>query len=352
MTNIFEQSEIRGVDASGFWGVESTGKIIYHKEPIKSSELIKKDIWKKLQSFNANLLLAHARGASMGVGTPNVNKNNHPFTSTDKNISLIHNGRVPDSEYELLVKKYEVSSKCDSEILLRIIEGAEEHNEAKELFPNHESHIGIRLCGIKDIFSYTFKTHMAVAVGEKLDDNRYLWLFRNRQRSLWLIDLRKELGQIFFCSTPEIAWEAANQCSAKKLLKNKIKLIELPEDEVWFFKTIDNEINFEKFSVISGQFKPIQIDEENKIKINKKTTDTKIISNLNENDELFCQQKCVSNDTNQTNDIYATINLIKMSLNEITHLMKNLNKDQLDNLSEYMMQHYSDLEKTLKIIKK
>ena len=47
LTQLFIKTESRGEDASGMWGTQrgNEGNIIYHKEPLKSSEFIKLPIW-------------------------------------------------------------------------------------------------------------------------------------------------------------------------------------------------------------------------------------------------------------------------------------------------------------------
>jgi len=228
ITQVFSRTEVRGIDAAGFWGVDSDGTVLYHKEPRRSSELVKTDTWKDVIARPLDLFLVHARAASQGVGEPYVNRNNHPFLSTDGNLGLIHNGRI--TEYEILRQKYQVLSDCDSEILLRIIEAGEDYNESD--FPDMEPPLSSRFMGIRDVFSLINHGHMAVALGERLDGRRRLWLFRNRHRSLWAVDLRHSLGQIFFCSTPEIWREALSVCKPFR----KQKLVEIPEEEVWFFE--------------------------------------------------------------------------------------------------------------------
>lgn len=215
---------------------------MYHKEPGKSSFFVKKDIWKQVAQYNPNLLLVHARGASKGVGEPHYNQNNHPFTSHNKAIGLIHNGRVDEYEYQVLKQKYESQSQCDSEILLRIFEAGELYPpEELEIFEGSE--YPQRLAGIRDIYSLVNLSHMAVAVGERLPaGDRLLWLFRNRHRPLWIVDLRDALGQVFFVSEPSIWEEAVRECSGVKHLVRSQKLIELPIEEVWHFKITSENI--------------------------------------------------------------------------------------------------------------
>ena len=269
MTELFSYSEIRGEDASGFWGTEigDEGSIVYQKEPIKSSEFVKTKAWTDLQDIELNMLIAHARGASTGVGSPLDNVNNHPFVSTCRTIGLIHNGRIPEFEYRSLLKKYQVESTCDSELFLRIFEGSEHISDADVLdtlvplqSKDLDEQTKKRLIGLKDIWSFSNHTQMAIAIGERLETNkRRLWMFRNEHRSLWLFDMRKELGQVFFCSTPEIWGESIQATKLHKIFK-KIAINELPTEEIWSLE-IDNENqvvikdNINKYMVGSSQSK-------------------------------------------------------------------------------------------------
>lgn len=224
-TNVFRELEARGKDAAGFWGTNQVNDVIFHKQPIRSSELIRTKKWGEVNEFNPNLLLLHARAASKDVGIPSENSNNHPFTNEDKSLCLIHNGRIP--EFDLLKKAFPVFSDCDSEILLRIIEAAEN-----------------RMRGIERIFSFINHGHMAVALGEMMIDSRHLWLFRNRHRLLCAIDLQEFLGQIWFCSTIEI-WEKATYGLIKKQ-----RYTTIPSKEVWHLQCDeDNKKQFQRFKV-------------------------------------------------------------------------------------------------------
>lgn len=244
ITKLFEKSESRGIDAAGFWGTESgpNGRVLYHKEPGRSSSFIKKDMWKQIPQHNPNLLLVHARGASKGVGEPYDNQNNHPFTSWDKSVGLIHNGRVDEYEYQALKQKYDLNSDCDSEILLRIFEAGVNYSNQQLINDFGVCDVSHRLAGIRDIFSVINEGHMAVAVGERLmDGSRLLWLFRNRHRPLWVVDLRDTLGQVFFVSEPTIWEDAVRECSGVKPIARSQKLIELPIEEIWYFKVTTSE---------------------------------------------------------------------------------------------------------------
>jgi hypothetical protein len=310
ITSLFEESQIRGIDASGYWGTETgDGSIVYHKEPIKASEFIKKQVWKDLHDVDLDMLLVHARGASAGVGAPSDNKNNHPFTSTCKSIGLVHNGRIPDNEYDLLTKQYEVFSKCDSEILLRIFEAGRGYNseECNSVVDGEEidNLTASRLMGLRDIWSFIDRGHMAVVIGERVDKStRRLFLFRNRHRSLWLADVRKELGQVFFCSTPEIWNTAFKNSGVNKHFKNRIKMIELPTEELWTINISDNEPDIEcikKYDICASgrlMWKP----QGDVIKITQNPPVASIVTKLNEKEEvLYASKKEYKNNLNIDN---------------------------------------------------
>lgn len=262
ITALFSHLEIRGDDASGYWGTEvgQQGRILYHKEPTKSSDFITKPIWQNVAGYDTDLLLVHARGASQGVGIPGQNKNNHPFVSEDRTVGLIHNGRIPDAEYNALKNKYKVKTECDSEILLRIFQGVSLSGETQAEYDDpDEWGITRRLHGIKDVWSHVVRGHMTVGIGEWLQGgNRRLWLFRNRHRTLWLVDMRKYLGQIFFCSTPEIWQKAAQDCrSVRPFVRKRIKLVDLPIEEAWVMRTSATEEipeNVRKFVISTGSY--------------------------------------------------------------------------------------------------
>lgn len=291
ITNMFEKSECRGVDAAGYWGTESgiDGRVLYHKEPCKSSDFVKKNVWKLVCKHNPNLLLVHARGASKGVGEPRDNHNNHPFTSLDKSIGLIHNGRVDDAEYHSLKKKYGLQTECDSEILLRIFESGDNYS-IKELKEFSDADHPQRLAGIRDIFSLINEGHMAVAVGERGDNgSRMLWLFRNRHRPLWIVDMREQLGQVFFVSEPAIWEEAIYDCSAIKSLSRTQKLIELPIEEIWQFKITAQEVcpkNVQRYEVCKESSTPWQFDGKKFDPVHRNGS-FEVITNLDDKDRIL-----------------------------------------------------------------
>jgi len=298
ITKLFEKTESRGQDAAGFWGTQpgKNGKVIYHKEPIKATVLVKKEIWRRIARLNPNLLLCHARAASQGVGEPCRNFNNHPFVSHNRLVGLVHNGRITDQEYQALKQKYEVLSECDSEILLRIFEGAERYaKKAKEEFPAFSTHVASRFAGLRDIFSVVNQGHMAVAIGERHENARYLWLFRNMHRSLWVADLRESLGQVFFCSTPEIWQDAVASCSSvQNFLGKSQKLIEVPPEEIWYFKTTADNPHIERvqrFDVSKDyDYKPWAFEGDRQV-VNRSEPAAEVISKLDDNEEVVKGEK-------------------------------------------------------------
>ena len=364
ITKAFEKAEIRGTDAAGFWGANPADAVIYHKEPIRASELVKTDTWRKVYNFGPDLLLAHARQATIGVGEPAVNKNNHPFTNSSRTLSLIHNGRVP--EFDILKRKFSVLSDCDSEVILRIMEASNlcyTDQDITALFPNFPLSVGYRLAGIMDIFSIINYGHMAVAIGEMTPDGmRHLWLFRNRHRSLWLVDLRSSLGQIFFCSTPEI-WQEAIQDSNRQLLGRQ-KLIEIPPEEVWYFQINPQNRHVKdvrRFQVEKDNEQQPWFDNGVPYPIQQKVFDgLKLCTKLNDDDERKENEKKKQKDLPQLSspDIYRQCQEISNLAGNISTKAYNLiresslsgqeHQDLLENLS----QTKCELDGTLRLLDK
>lgn len=278
ISKLFEKSEIRGIDAAGFWASQVEGPIFYHKEPQRSSRFVKNDLWQKALNNNLDLVMVHARGASKGVGAPEFNENNHPFVSKNKLISVVHNGRIEDKEYESIKENFELLSKCDSEVLLRIYEASEK---------NKDKTFDYRLSGIKDIFSLVKEGHMAVAIGEKNQDEKTLWLFRNQHRPLWVVDVRESLGQIFFVSEPSIWFSSVDECNFKYISKNQ-KIIELPPEEIWM-------LNINSKNICPNEIRKYQLNKDlieswndkNYYKVKYENPICEIITKLDDKDQVL-----------------------------------------------------------------
>ena len=239
------------MDAAGIWATEvgPKGRVIYHKEPIKSSEFIRKSFWtQRVRKMKLNMMLVHSRATSTGNGHARQNKNNHPFVSSDKRIGMVHNGTIREAEY--LRDKYKIFSNTDSEVLLRMYEHA---GEGDDLYlPDHiPLEVSQRMKGVRDIWSTILTGAMAVAFGERIDDHtRMLCLFHNEQRPLWMADLRESLGQLFFFSSPDIWYRALSISSntLKDICSKDLKLHEVPVREAWFFMIDEEKPHFKDLS--------------------------------------------------------------------------------------------------------
>jgi len=294
-TKLFEGIEKRGEDSSGFWATQkgTKGAISYHKEPTKSSDFVHKKVWKEMQSFNSNCLLMHARAATPGIGTPNINKNNHPFVSDDVTLSIIHNGKLP--EYHFLKDKYETFTNCDSELVLRILQCENELPPGLEDSKNLSQGQKNRLAGIKQLWSLSYHAHMAVAVGEWFDDGtRQLWLWRNEHRPIWVADMRDTLGQIFFFSEDKIWWDAVQDSPlVTKYLNKGQKMYEMPTEEIWFFEVnegapVVSQDYFQKFNIIKKSVEEKEEDEIEEgvlLEDEEKGVPHRLICGLGEDDE-------------------------------------------------------------------
>lgn len=213
ITGLFYEIETRGKDASGFW-CSSTDSVFYHKEPVKSSEIVKRKVWKNAINRDPFILICHARDASLGVGLPSKNENNHPFVNEDCSVAAIHNGRIPDSIYLPLKEKYSTISNCDSELFLSMFIGDIEINHSLQ----------DRINTLREMWSALEGSHMAVAIAEL--HPRRLWLFRNDFRTLYKSEIN---NQIFFFSTEDIWRKATRKLAADTTIE------EIEADKIFCF---------------------------------------------------------------------------------------------------------------------
>jgi glucosamine 6-phosphate synthetase-like amidotransferase/phosphosugar isomerase protein len=231
-TELFVKTECRGFDASGFYCVSTFDKkeIYHHKKPTKSSIFVNQEEYKSLLDYDCNLGLFHCRAASVGVGAPIHNENNHPFVSYDCKKAVMHNGLIEKLEYENLKNYYEVETLCDSEILLRILEQEDDIYKKLGFF-----------------FENTDESAYAAAYTENTDTDRNLYLFRNEQRPLYIIDLTQTLNQVYFFSTVEILMAALSN------LGNPISNLRIHEVQPYHLFSLScnnsNDINMEQFEV-------------------------------------------------------------------------------------------------------
>lgn len=240
-TNLFKYLQIRGKDAAGYWGTTTSNSISYYKEPTASAKFVKKSEWLRLKSCSLDMLLMHARKTSSNSGSAKTNENNHPFVGSNGISALIHNGVITDEEYNYAKNNYNLETSCDSESLLKAFESFDPYlpiNCPETLFAEM-----FDFGGLKRLWSIFKESDMAVAIGKiNSDFDRNLWLFRNAGRPLWIIDTRKILGQIFFCSTAEIWSQAVKTLTVFA----NVNLIKLPSNEIWL---VDKSCNVKKFAV-------------------------------------------------------------------------------------------------------
>jgi hypothetical protein len=233
-------------------------------------------------------MLVHARWKSRGGGLAATNANNHPFVSADKRIGMVHNGTL--EEYKYLKDRYQMLSDTDSEVLLRMFEdGLKDEDDFDD-----------RLNGIKDIWSVISRGAMAVAFGERVDDDRrLLYLFRNEHRPLWLADLRGLLGQIFFFSSPDIWYRAISGSNElKKVCSGTQNLIEVPTNQIWGM-WID-----EKHPMISSNNQvlryEVEVDDKGKAwkaghvrPVKKPKVELSVISQLDDNEKVLGEEPAI-----------------------------------------------------------
>ena len=231
-TALFIRTQIRGVDASGFYcASDFESKNIFHnKKPLPSTQYVNQEEYKNLWNNKLSMGIFHCRAASVGVGIPAFNQNNHPFVSYDNKKAIIHNGVIFKNEYEYLKNFYQVETECDSEIILRLFEQNETFDKKLDKF-----------------LDYTNESQYAISYVETNEYQRDMYLLRNEHRPLYLADLTKELGQIFFFSTPEIFLSAA-QDSGLKL--NSPKLHEIKPYHLFHIKyDIDKVFHIDQYEI-------------------------------------------------------------------------------------------------------
>lgn len=274
MTSLLLKTETRGDDATGFWATEfSQNTVFYSKRPDKAAKFVQEnELWKGLKEHNIDLMVAHCRKRTYHNGIETVNKNNHPFVSPDVMTALVHNGNVP--EFDMLKKGYSVKSDCDSEILLRMIQTGDfydqeylrqELSKLKLKQNEHETRTiqdldaeeqipfwAPRLLGLRDVFAQVNYGAIATCIGEQWPDGtRALWLFRDKERPLHVIDMRPNLGQIFVTSTASIWREGVEACpAAKQLVHSNMSIIEFPAMFVWLITlNLDGKFDVYKWKI-------------------------------------------------------------------------------------------------------
>lgn len=260
-TSLLVKTEVRGDDAAGYWASDASedGAVYWSKAPQKSSLFVKSDAWTILKSVKTNLFVGHCRRSTV-KGSENINRNNHPFLTDDNRTALVHNGNVP--EFEALRDGYNIISACDSEILLRMVERGSQYDlnfirhQLGKLKADSDGQKKIEDCkdeeipswawrvsGLIDIFARINYGAMAVAIGDRWPDGtRALWLFRDRDRPLYVVDLRETMGQVYAVSEKRIWREAVDATpTIKRYVKGNTPIIEFPPMFIWLLTYRDDE---------------------------------------------------------------------------------------------------------------
>ncbi len=168
--------ETRGRHAAGA-ACLGLGHNVWGRAPGTASQFVRGKWWAKMMDANPRLLIGHARFATHG--SPQQNKNNHPFVSDDGRWMVIHNGVLNDD----VAVDIPPRGECDSELILRMLDerGLERTVAAMEQF--RRSSFACR----------------ALATAE-----RRLYAWRNDGNPLVVADLSSQLGGIVIASTDQI----------------------------------------------------------------------------------------------------------------------------------------------------
>ncbi len=220
-SKLLAETVVRGSHATGVYVLlppKESGKkdnVFIYKLDAPSTQFVRTAHWKQemKKGLPPFLLLGHCRFYTHG--SPQDHINNHPHFSDDKKLALVHNGVI--SGYAGLKDTYHVKGECDSEVLLRIIETEADVME-----------------GIKKVFRVVSTGSMACMVSKYDSETKKAWLylFRNDMNPIVMIDLREELGQIFFASTKDIAEKAMKNAGMPKPIQ-KAKITEIPAYSIW-----------------------------------------------------------------------------------------------------------------------
>lgn len=205
-------AEPRGLDATGFVARTaplhrpSQKNVIVAKAPVPAQRFVQTNgAFRRLRHQRCSVVLGHVRAATHG--DPANNKNNHPFSSDD--LHLVHNGVVGNHQELSDANSLRLETDCDSEVLLRLIERAENVG------------VGLFRC-LREV-----EGSMAVAVYDAKDD--LVWIARNRGRPLWLARLRRD-RRMFLASTSTILIDAFQAVRGNRVNGEFEMFMPMPED--------------------------------------------------------------------------------------------------------------------------
>jgi glucosamine 6-phosphate synthetase-like amidotransferase/phosphosugar isomerase protein len=178
ITTMFGLLESRGRDAAGYSFIEN-GELVVHKAPIKSSDMIKSEDWKKLEL--PRVMILHCRMKTQGDEKNNAN--NHPLFSKN-GIAIVHNGVIYNDK-EIFGKKQR-DAEVDSESILHLLSMKIRGDKIKRLFDRIEG-------------------SFAVAVIDKNDPEKLILIKKDNPIDL---SLDAEDDILYFCSEKEIIKQA------------------------------------------------------------------------------------------------------------------------------------------------
>jgi glucosamine 6-phosphate synthetase-like amidotransferase/phosphosugar isomerase protein len=181
LNELMVASASRGTDATGFAALDRRAGFVYEKAPITSPLFAASSrAWNRL--YYPSCVVLHARMATHGL--PSRNENNHPFVDENENVAVVVNGVSGNYRAVANDHKLRLTSQCDSEVVLRLVEAY--------------GHPAVGL----DVALRELSGGMAMAVLDR--EREGVWLARNEDRPLWVFEIAGIDGR-FFCSTSTIA---------------------------------------------------------------------------------------------------------------------------------------------------
>ena len=119
MTSLAIRTKVRGPHATGIAAYRGKRRSIVAKGPVASDDFVKCPAW--ADGLKAKSLIGHCRYATHG--NPRDNRNNHPFEGGK--YALVHNGVILGHRGIAARAGVELSTDCDSEVILRLIQQGE-----------------------------------------------------------------------------------------------------------------------------------------------------------------------------------------------------------------------------------
>jgi hypothetical protein len=227
ITNLMRENQIRGPHATGFFAVNSENEILQFKASLPALNFTRLDPWTNLKHANLKTFIGHNRYATQG--SSKNNKNNHPHISSSGNIALVHNGTL--YKYHKYKNSYNLSTECDSELILKIILGPKNIIE------------GIKK--VYELFGSTGNFACQLIYRNPDSNSTTYYFFRDPGRPGKFINAKNTLNQLFFTSTTKIWKNVIKDIKNKEL--SEISSESVPPYEIW--KISAETLEIEKISV-------------------------------------------------------------------------------------------------------